>query len=772
MSALGFLLRRHREDAGLTQEELAARSGLSARTVSDIERGVRSRVYADTADRLSVALALTGSERSTFLETARGRKPAGGTASVHSVVPRPLTPLLGRERELGDVLSALGARGSRLVTITGIGGVGKTRLGLAAAAELERHFDGRVHLVTIAPNQEAGLLLGVLARAVGAPERASPEEIAVRLCHPTLLVLDTFEHVLPAASIVESMLAAAPQLRVLATSRERLNIPGEQVLSLLPLRLPHPSDPNWSEAPAAALFIGRAQALRPDLNMPRDLVIEICERVSGVPLALELVAARVRHLPLAALRDRLRTGIADLTDSRSTRAGRHRSVAETLAWSTRSLTSEETLVLRVCAVFPGGWRLDAAQSLCGDDVDVVRAVSGLVDQSLVYLDESSSEPASVPRWRMLDVVREFIRGPAPHHIDAGMRAAFAAFFVGLLAEVDKHVGREREWFNVLSAEAANVRAALAWAAEDRDAETLLRLANSMWQFWQTRGELVEGRRWLITGLSLRPAATPQTRMTALWAAGWLAYHQADDAAAEAAAAELEQLARTDGDARARRNATTLRGMVAISQGDAVEAVALLAEALRIATGLESGWILATSRLNLGLGHLSAGDSETARGVLGEALAAYEEIGDERFHARCLGYLGLASLLDEDPYRARALFVQSLQVFRRLGEPGGIAESLAGIAAADATIGQPNRAAVLAGAAEQLRDSYAGRELPLDRRTNGQYLARAERLLGAEAWATAWVRGRDMRVEDAIDLALAPSSAGGPAVPITTTPARR
>ncbi len=666
------------------------------------------------------------------------------------------------------MLSALGAGGTRLLTITGLGGVGKTRLALAAAAELERHFDGRVHLVTIAPNQDPGLLTGVLARAVGVSERASPEELAIHLGHPTLLVLDTFEHVLPAASVIETMLAAAPELRILTTSRERLKIPGEQVLSLPPLGLPHPSDPRWYEVPAAALFIGRARALRPDLDIPRDLVIEICERVSGVPLALELVAARVCHLPLAVLRDRLRTGIGDLTDSRSTRAGRHGSVAEALAWSTGSLTSEEGLVLRLCAIFPGGWRLDAAQRLCADDVDVVHAVSGLVDQSLVYLDDSLGEVVSVPRWRMLDVVREFVRGPPPHEIDRGTRAAFVAFFVGLLAEVDRHMGRERDWFDVLSAEAANVRAALAWAAGDRDAETLLRLANPMWQFWQTRGELVEGRRWLDTGLSLRPAATPQTRMTALWAVGWLAYHQADDAAAEASAGQLERLARRHGDVRARRNAMTIRGMVAISRGDPAEAVALLTEALDIATALGAGWILATSRLNLGLGHLAAGDSEAARVVIGQALAAYEEIGDERFHARCLGYLGLASLLDEDPYRARALYMQSLQVFRRLEEPGGVAEGLAGIAAAEAAIGQPARAAVLAGAGERLRDSYAGRELPLDRRTNGRYLVQAEHQLGAEVWATAWARGREMRVEDAIDLALEPPAAGDPAVPVTTT----
>jgi tetratricopeptide (TPR) repeat protein len=354
---------------------------------------------------------------------------------------------------------------------------------------------------------------------------------------------------------------------------------------------------------------------------------------------------------------------------------------------------------------------------------------------------------------MLSLVRDFLLGPPPHEVAPDLRAGYQAFFLDLLTRASASVGREDEWFDVLAAERANVRTALVWAAEASDAETVLGLANGMWQFWQASGDLTEGRHWLETGLSGRPPARDQTRMTALWGLAWLAYHQADDESAEAAAAELRDLASRHRDDGGRRNAVTIMGMLAVSHDDPTNAVKLLGEALHLAHGLGRPWILATSRLNLGLAHLSAGHTDTARAVIGEALRTYEEIGDVRFRARCLGYLGLTSLLEDDPARARALFGQSLRVFSDLGEPGGTAEGLVGIAAVEAAAGDASRAAMLAGAAELLREGFAGRELPLDRRTSARYLARAARELGADAWAAARRRGRTLPLDGAVELAL-------------------
>jgi hypothetical protein len=322
----------------------------------------------------------------------------------------------------------------------------------------------------------------------------------------------------------------------------------------------------------------------------------------------------------------------------------------------------------------------------------------------------------------------------------------------LLAELASEVGRE-EWYGVLAAEDANLKMALSWAAEDEDAETLLRLCGGLWQFWQARGELSEGRRWLETGLSLRPSASEASTMTALWGIGWLAYHQADDAAAEEAAVRLADLAQRHDDDRAQRNALTLRGMVAISRDDGVKAVDLLEDALKLARRGGERWLLATSQLNLGLAHLCMANTDSARATIGDALQGYEEIGDQRFHARCLGYLGQAALMDRDSNRASALLRSSLTAFRHLAEPGGTAEALVGLAAVQALQGNATRAATLAGAAERLRDSYASRQLPLDERVSGRYLALAEDLLGPEDWSRAWAEGRDLRLDSAIELAL-------------------
>jgi predicted ATPase/DNA-binding XRE family transcriptional regulator len=605
MSPLGRLLRHHREQARLTQEELADRAGVSARTISDIERGVRTRAYTDTAVRLSVALSLTDTDRAAFLNAARGPKALPGGEHRVSRIPRPITSLIGREREVGKLLTALNTDQKRLVSITGLGGVGKTRLALAVAAELEVPFEGRVYHLPIPANQDPQLLIAALARTLGVPERASPAALAEHLNGKrTLVVLDPLEHVLSAVADLEAVLFAVPELRILAVSRERLHVVGEYEIVLEPLPLPTLLQEDWFRVPAAALFLERVQELPPDLDLRPEIVVDICRRVSGLPLALELAAARVRHLPLTVLRDRLATNLDDLRHGREDSSERHRSMDQTLAWSTESLSADEALVLEVAALFPGGLRLDAAQAMCEPGLDLIAAVSALVDKSLLFLDESSEVPA-VPHWRMLDVVRQFVQARSGPGVELGLRAAFQQFYLRLLDELASEVGREG-WFATLATEDANLRTALIWAAKDRDADTLLRFCGGLWQFWQARGELTEGRHWLEMGLSLRPSASEPTTMTALWGIGWLAYHQADEAAAENAALRLADLAHRHQDDRAVRNALTLRGMVAISRDQGAEAVNLLEDALSLVRRGGERWLLATSHLNLGLAHLCVG----------------------------------------------------------------------------------------------------------------------------------------------------------------------
>lgn len=736
MATLPWLLRSHREAAGLTQEELAARAGVSARTVSDIERGLRSRLYADTAERFAAALELAPGVRATFLQATRGPR---RTDAPFPRVPEPLTGLVGRDAELARVVELAAPDGARLVSLTGLGGIGKTRLAIAAAGRLADAYDGRVGFVQIAPNLEGSMLTSAVSAAVGASRGAGRDAVAMIVGdRPTLLVLDAFEHVLDAAVEAESLLLDVPALRLLVTSRVRLGITGEHELALRPL--PRPD--------AAQLFLVRARAAGLDVGNDAGLVGEICDLLSGFPLALELAAARARHLELPTLRDRLRLRVTDVLSADESSG---RSLHDALSWTIASLRPAEWAALRAAALFPGGWSLPALERLCG--AGALEAVSRLVDSGLVVLDRSGSAESAETRWRMFDVVREWVLEQDADGPDEALMSAYVDHHLELLASTSKKVGQERDWFRLLAAEETNVRAALRWATERGQADVVLRLAGGMWLYWQAVGALAEGRRWLESGLAAGSSTDPQQRMTALWALGWLAYHQGDMRAARSASEQLDALTRADGGTAARRNAATLSGIVAIAEDRAEDALRDLEAALRIAEELDLPWILATSLLNLGMARTAAEDFEGARHALGDALAHYAEIDDERFQARSRGYLALVSLATGDLAQARTLFAQSLRAFHVLAEPAGTAEALSGLAAVAAASGDASRAAALVGAAERLRESISGSELPLERRIMARHLERSRGSVDPDVWAGALERGRLLSLDDAVALAL-------------------
>lgn len=339
-------------------------------------------------------------------------------------------------------------------------------------------------------------------------------------------------------------------------------------------------------------------------------------------------------------------------------------------------------------------------------------------------------------------------------LDADFRRRFVAWHVDRVSALAAHVGHEEQWYAVLDADEPNLTVALRWAAEAGDTESLLQLATGLWRYWQARGDLELGRRWLQRGLDAVPPPSPASRMTALWGLAWLAYQQGDDASASECARELAELACEVDDATARRNAATISGIVALAREDVAGALSSLEEALELARGLEESWLLATSLLNVGMAKIAARQTDDARKVLGEALREYAELGDERFRARSLGYLGLAALVDGDAQRGEALYAQSLALFEALGETKGIAEALTGLAIAAVVRGLPRRAAQLGGAAERLRESFAGRALPVERRLAEIELARAQKEVGDLGWDAAWTGGRALREDEAIAVALA------------------
>ncbi|MFL5799443.1 MAG: ATP-binding protein [Actinomycetota bacterium] len=770
---LGPLLRQLRASAGLTQEELAERAGISARTVSDVERGLRSAVYRDTAERLAVALGLEDEGRTRFESVARGPRrarlaepPGAGPRAMAGAVPVQPTRLTGRGSELEAVRSALGSPDIRLLTITGPGGIGKTRLAVEAAVRTRDEFEDGTFFVPLAANRDAGLVAAIVAHAVGVTQTSdSPAEVLLdhlRDRH-ALLVLDTFEHVLDAAPLIGDLLATCPRVTALVTSQAPLRLRAERELALSPLdlpadaRLPHVGE--LSGYSAIALFVERARAAKPDLVLDDEtgpVVADICRRVDGLPLAIELAAARVKHLPLRALRDQLENRLRVLVGGPRDLPQRQQAMRDTVAWSYELLEAPERELFRRLSIFAGGWTLEAAETVCdagGQGRDVLAGTSALVDKSLVFLSGASG---AEPRYGMLDVIHEY----AAERRDAGgdsdaLGRRHADCFLRLAEEAEPELGGTEQgaWFRRLDDDHENLRAALRWSIAHGETDTALRLSGALWQFWRHRGDVTEGRSWLEAALGLDVAADAPARGKALWGAGWLAYHQGDFDRSESIGVELHESALRLGDRLGVRNGLTILGKVATARERYAEAIDPFREALAICREVGPQWLLATSLFNLGTAELLVGDAEQGQALFEEALALYRELGDAHFSARVLGYLAYPALQGGDVERARSLTATSLGLSVELADTWGIAEGLERISAVHAARGEPDRAARVAGAAKSVRETIAMEPMPEDEALIARSLAGARAELGEASWNAAWSRGRSMSFADAMEDAL-------------------
>ena len=773
-SPLARLLRRHRIEADLTQEALAEQAGISTRTVSDVERGLRTSIYRDTAERLASTLGLEGDARTEFEAVARGRPRPRVRADIErpwagARLPFQPTSLLGREDDVRVVRGALTDPDARLVTITGTGGIGKTRVAIAAGGASAGAFADGVAFVSLAGTRDPRAVPSVVAHRLGMPATTDDPvgELAGRLAGARLLVvLDTFEHVLEAAPSVGDLVGRCEGLSVLTTSREALRLSGEREVPLSPLPLPEAeaADPvqELRRSPAGSLFLERATAVAPSLTLDADaarIATEVCRRLSGLPLAIELAAARVRHLPLTALRDEIGHGLALLSGGPRDLPPRQQTMRDTVAWSYELLDQREAAAFRALSVFAGGWALAAAEAVVGDTTagDTLRNVSALVDKSLVAPVAGADEP----RYSMLDVIREYAtelrdeRGETEtlRRRHAEHFAAFAERAEPGFAGADQHV-----WYRRVDLDHDNVRAALRWSIETGAADVALRIAINVWQFWRENGDLAEGRRWFREILAMG-GGTPRARAKAMWAAAWLAWHQDDVDEVERLSEELDALAGNDPDPIERRNALTVVGIAAMGQGRYADALPPLQEGVELLRPLGDTWYLGTSLLNLATATMHAGDPHGADAMLEEAGSIYSEVGDRHFVARCTGYLGHAALLRGDVERAGERFADSLTAFVEFGDRGGIAEGLEGMSAVAAGGGDPIRAARIAGAADALRATYAGSPYPHDRAAVEPYLARARGDVEEGAWTAAWAEGREMPVDEAIQLALATPPGG-------------
>jgi predicted ATPase/DNA-binding XRE family transcriptional regulator len=691
-TALGDLLCAYREQRRLTQEELAdlVQGGISVETIGNIERG-RTRPYSHTLHKLMDALGLDGAERAAVLAAWQHRTaplpavtpaptPVAGdrTAPTPTGLPPAPNPLVGREHARAAVAHLLQREGTRLLTLTGPGGVGKTRLAVQVAHSVREHYAGGVAFVDLAPLREARLVPSALAAALGVREqgrRSQREALVAHLRGRQLLVLlDNAEHLLAAvAEEVAALRAACPGLRLLVTSRVALRLQGEQLYPVPPLALPalgnDLSVAALGEVPAVALFVQRARARRPDFALTGEnagAVAALCRRLDGLPLAIELAAARVGVLPPAALLARLDRALVVLTGGARDAPVRQQTLRNTIDWSYMLLSPEEQTLLARLSVFVGGCTLAAIEGVCGADaeLDVLERLTGLLDQSLVRQEGKAEDE---PQFGMLETIRDYARERlAGSGEREAVRRRHAAWYLALAEQAATALQGSRRalWLSRLSREADNLRAALHWAQERGEAALGLRLALALTPFWKIQGQLTEGEHWLTAVLKSDAARAPLQQATALLKAGELVLARGKQRAATELFAQSLALYREHGDRHGGSEALSHLADTLLAQGDDERAVDLLTE--HVTLGREHGEqaILATALSHLAMRAGRHGDARQARLLGEECLALFRELGDVRGTGTALEIVAVAAYGEGKVVQARALIEEIIALLPR------------------------------------------------------------------------------------------------------------
>jgi predicted ATPase/class 3 adenylate cyclase/DNA-binding CsgD family transcriptional regulator len=607
-------------------------------------------------------------------------------------LPVQATPLLGREREVAAVGALLRRVDVRLLTLTGTGGTGKTRLAFQVAADLLEDFTDGVYFVALAPISDPALVVATIAQTLGVTDTGGQpllEQLKAYLHgKQLLLLLDNFEQVLAAAPMVGELLAAAPLLKVLITSRAALHVYGEQEFPVPPLALPELAQLSLvaldilAQYPAVALFVQRSQAVKPDFVLTAEnarAVAEICVRLDGLPLAIELAGARVKLLPPQSLLARLSNRLALLTSGARDLPARQQTLRSTIDWSYHLLDEDAQAVFRRLGVFAGGCTLEAAEAVCntiGDlSLDMLNRIAVLLDQSLLQQTEGSGDE---PRFTMLETIREYAleRLGANRETDA-IHQRHAAYFLELAELADPHFegADQAMWMERLEAEHANLRTALEWALTDESSTIGLQLAGALWRFWWGHGYSTEGGRWLERALSRSSGAPASVRAKLLAGAGWLALLQGDDAGARLLNEECLALGRELGDSWLIAFALRTLGFIANGQGRYDQATTLLQESLTLARDIGDLFLAADSLAGLGLVGWRRGDYSHAQSLVEEGLALCRQLQFQGGIAWLSCDLGEMAYHQGDYTRAAALFEQSLTIRRKLGNQKEVAWTL-------------------------------------------------------------------------------------------------
>jgi predicted ATPase len=676
-------------------------------------------------------------------------------------LPLQLTSFLGRHREVAEVAALLAEH--RLLTLTGPGGTGKTRLALQVAAEASDRYPNGVFFVALEPIARPELLLPTMAQAMGLmdPGAASVDRLAEHFGDRAfLLVLDNFEQVDAAAPLVGELLARAPRLSVLATSRSPLRVYGEREYPVPPLGLPDPRHlpdlQQFTQFESVALFIERAVAVRPDFRVNSanaPAVAEVCVRLDGLPLAIELAAARVRVLNPQAILDRLSDRLGLLSGGARDLPERQQTLRGAIAWSHDLLEDDDKRAFACISVFAGGANLEQIEDVCFETADrhlALDVVSSLVDKSLL---REESAPGGEPRFRMLETIRQFAAEHLAASGDAGtFRQRHAA---SVLAFVERGAGEVMgpdggEWLDRYELERDNIRAAIAWALESNATDTALRLLAACWRYWQMRGYLAEARGHAdrIMALSDRRRHA-EANEAALEAAGGIAYWQGDWPPARVWYGETLDLARARQDDRAEANALyNLTFTYAWNPGDQTEALKLASQALEVNRRLGDQVGIGRALWARASADYFFGDMPAAISALDEALAIFRTAGDRFMLAWTLYMQGL-TLLDKDRELLQKVLGEALDIFHQTNDVTGYALVFDAFAAAAHFEGDSLRAMRLAGYAAATEKLAGGGLGALNRGYAGFF---PEQLMETPEYAAAYAEGQQMDLERAIRLA--------------------
>jgi predicted ATPase/class 3 adenylate cyclase len=696
--------------------------------------------------------------------------PLKSLGSMLHNLPVELTSFIGREQELGVLRDSLRDPRVRLITLTGPGGVGKTRLSLRLARDVVDGFAGGVYFVPLAGVKDSDRVLLHITEVLGVSEVGDRPTIGIigeaLRDKQMLLVIDNFEHVTAAAPQLAELLALCPLLKLLVTSREVLRVSGEREFLVRTLGLPEAdtrSPQRLLQSEAVRLFLDRAERVKPDLApttlAPEELrvVAQICVRLDGLPLALELAAARIRMLSPAQILGRLEQRLSLLTGGNRDLPERHRALRATIDWSHALLDARERRLFRRLSVFESGCTLEAAQAICaganGRGPDLLDTLTSLVEKNLV---REGRTVRGESRFDLLETIREYALERLTAASEAGrVRSRFMEFFVkeAETADADLHGPRQGEWLEVLELDHGNYRAALHEARRRSDVQTQLRLVSALWRFWQSRGHVIEGREHVERALSGINSAPPSLTATALNAAGVFAFRQGDYEHAHVRFERSLRLSEQEGDENNVAFALNSLGNVAWASGKYGLADEYYRESLALRRRLGDRVNVALCLNNLGTLASDRAQYEEARAMHEASLAQRRELGDQRGIAQSLQNLGEVALRRGEIEQAQVLYRESLVLFRDLGERMFISRNLDALARAAEACGDYAEAVRLFGAAAALRAAIGA---PIELTDSAIYehsVSQVRAHMTDAEFTAAWSEGMALPVDAIVEEAL-------------------